>query len=218
MNMNLQFFGGGSSGAGALPSGGGGNVDIISTSDLISDRALHQEGTDAVLRVSERTDRLWGENNLAQLQTAKLATKDQNVLGFYDGNNVAINEKFIKNMDKTYDRSVKTGYHPSRGNKTGVEAVASHEFGHSLTDKVGQKMGVNDIDKAAKRIVKEARKKTSHKNDTSFASKISGYGKSSYAECVAEAFADWYCNGSKAKAESRSVVAVMNKYLKGGKK
>ena len=45
------------------------------------------------------------------------------------------------------------------------------------------------------------------------AEKISRYATDSNAECVAEAFADVYCNGSKAKAESRTVVSVLKKYI-----
>ena len=44
------------------------------------------------------------------------------------------------------------------------------------------------------------------------AAKISGYAKTNYAECVAEAFADVYCNGKNAKKESRAVVSELNKY------
>jgi hypothetical protein len=46
------------------------------------------------------------------------------------------------------------------------------------------------------------------------ASKISGYAKENARECIAEAFADVYCNGGRAKKESQSIVDVMNKYLK----
>lgn len=46
------------------------------------------------------------------------------------------------------------------------------------------------------------------------ASKISGYATHSNAEAVAEAIADVYCNGKKAKSESKAIVNVMNKYLK----
>ena len=34
------------------------------------------------------------------------------------------------------------------------------------------------------------------------------------AEALAEAFADVYCNGSKASKESKAIVDVMNSYLK----
>jgi len=43
---------------------------------------------------------------------------------------------------------------------------------------------------------------------------VSGYAEENNAECVAEAFADVFCNGKKAKAESRAIVSVLEKYLK----
>ena len=46
------------------------------------------------------------------------------------------------------------------------------------------------------------------------ASKISGYARSSNAEAIAEAISDCYCNGSKAKAESKAIKSVIDKYLK----
>lgn len=47
-----------------------------------------------------------------------------------------------------------------------------------------------------------------------FAKKISGYAQYNFAECVAEAVSDWYCNGGKAKKESRAVMAVLNNVLR----
>ena len=46
------------------------------------------------------------------------------------------------------------------------------------------------------------------------ASKISGYAKTNPAETVAEAFCDVYCNGSKARKESKAIVNVIDGYLK----
>jgi hypothetical protein len=46
------------------------------------------------------------------------------------------------------------------------------------------------------------------------ASKISGYATESNAEAIAEAFADWKCNGKKARTESKAIVNVVDSYLK----
>ena len=46
------------------------------------------------------------------------------------------------------------------------------------------------------------------------ASKISGYATHSNAEAIAEAIADCYCNGKKAKSESKAIKGVIDKYLK----
>lgn len=94
-----------------------------------------------------------------------------------------------------------------------MQAVASHEYGHSLTVNVGKAMGISDIDKAADAIVKEARKGTKFKTDKQFRSNISGYAAESNCESVAEAISDVYCNGRKAKKESKAIVKVVDKYL-----
>ena len=117
-------------------------------------------------------------------------------------------------MDGAYDDCVKSGFHPGRGNKTAMQAVASHEYGHVLTQKAGAKLGILDMDNAAKTIVDRARKTTTHKGSISMAKNISGYAGYSNAECVAEAVADVYCNGRKASAESRAIVKVINDIMK----
>lgn len=45
-----------------------------------------------------------------------------------------------------------------------------------------------------------------------WAGKISGYAQDSWAECVAEAVSDYYCNGSKAHANSKAIMAELRKY------
>ena len=61
-----------------------------------------------------------------------------------------------------------------------------------------------------KQIISRAAKQTGHGQDhKAFASKISGYAKESNRECIAEAVADVYCNGSKAKKESRAIVNIL---------
>lgn len=118
-------------------------------------------------------------------------------------------------MNKAYDQCVDAGFHPPRGNKTGIEAVAAHEMGHRLTDAIGEKTGLGSwqIDRVSNDIVKSAAKKAGYKSTKEFTAKISGYAKQNHAEAVAEAFADVYCNGSKAKRESKAVVDAMNKYF-----
>ena len=147
---------------------------------------------------------------------AKLKPKS-NALAYYDGDGIAINAKYLnsKKMNDAYQRCVESGFHPKSGSKTGMEAVVAHELGHALTDMAGAKMGVKGgIDASSKAIVNEARKATKHRGVVQMASKISGYAKQSNAEAIAEAVADVYCNGKKARSESRAIVNVMNKYLK----
>ncbi len=216
-------MGRGSSGAGGELSGGSGNnIKVLKTDDMISSRnASNQKEVDAVLSVGKNMVDKYGKAGVLEgtYQISKLGGADSNtVLGYYDGKNIAMNANFMnsKKIDKTYDASVKSGYHPSRGNKSGAEAVASHEYGHAMADAYGRKTGKN-LDAASKEIVQKACKQVTGRKTgtTSFASKISGYAKESYAECVAEAVADVYCNGNKAHAHSRAIVSVIDKTLLG---
>lgn len=118
-------------------------------------------------------------------------------------------------MNAAYDKCVKSNFHPPRGKKSGLEAVASHELGHRLTEEVGRKMGLGDwqLDRASSRLVKEAKKSLGYKTMSQVTSKISGYAKQNHAEAVAEAFADVYCNGKKAKKESSAIVNALNSYF-----
>lgn len=214
-------------GRGSSKSGGSGGdllgksasaSNVSNIQDMISQRGQKQEAVDDVLSVSRRLDGIYGEESqITQFQTAKMT----GALAYYDsGGNIAMNERYMnaKGMNAAYDQAVKDKFHPPRGNKTGIQAVASHEYGHALADKVGAKLGISDIESASREIVERARKKTNHKTNMSFAQKISGYGQYNFAECVAESVADWYCNGSKAAKESRAVMSVINSVLKKGGK
>lgn len=205
------------SGAGRQGGGGISASDILSTRDLVSDREHNQSFVDELMTP------FWHANNeygyaAEQIQVATLK-KGSNAIAYYDGANIAINESYYskKGLEKAYAECVKTGFHPSKGKKTAAEAVMSHEIGHALTDAVGQKMGITGLgstDKAATRIVSEARKQTKHRGVVQLASKISGYATYSNAEAIAEAYSDVYCNGGRAKAESKAIVNVINSYLK----
>ena len=220
----IKYYCGGrgssSSGGGRFGKGGGLNpANIVSTSSLISGRNEgYRDEVDQVLTVARNIQNEYGVN--LDYDIATLKGKDaQGTLGYYDGSNLAINKNYLNvdKMNKTYDASVESGYHPSRGNKSGLEAVTSHEMGHKLTDEIGKKMGLGSwkLEEASDRVLKEASKKAGYKNATyKLASKVSGYAKSSKAEALAEAFADVYCNGSKASKESKAIVDVMNSYLK----
>lgn len=200
--------------------GGGGlsSADIISTTSLISERERKQRLVDQTLSVFKDVNDEYGYV-VGDIQIAKLKPKAANVMAYYDGDNIAVNESYFDGakMEMAYDRCVKQGFHPSKGSKTAMQAVASHELGHALTDSVADKMGIKGVDKtdkAATRIVTEARKQTKSRGVVQMASKISKYATHSNSEAVAEAFADVYCNGKKAKNESKAIVNVVNSYLK----
>ena len=219
LKLDLQFFGG----RGARSSGGGrgGDAgldagDIVGTKSFMSERGNYD--ADDVLQAFKDVSDEYGYI-VEDIEIAELTGKGADVLAYYDGANVAFNQSYLKGdtMNRAYDACVESGFHPGRGNKTALQAVAAHELGHGLTDAVAVKMGLNGarkIDTAATNIVNEARKSTKHRGVVQMASKISKYATYSNAEAVAEAIADVYCNGKKARSESRAIVAVVNKYLK----
>ena len=198
-------------------------ANIVSTADMISARnPSNQAAVDQVLTVGrDMVDEygdlgvLGGAYEIAELKGMDAVT----TLAYFDGNNIAVNQNFMdtQKMNNAMKEAAKSGHHPPLGNKTGLEAVAAHEYGHALANAVGQKLGLkgNTIDAASTKIVHEAMKEAGHKNSKSLAQAISGYAATNYAETVAEAVGDVYCNGSKAKKESIAVVKVINKYLKG---
>lgn len=196
--------------------GGGGGVnqnDIISERDMIVERGQNTDAVDEVLSVSQEMLNIYGQQvPLEQFLIAKMKPSASS-MAYYDGSNIAVNEKYMnsKTMNSAYDACGK--FHPSRGNKTGMQAVVAHEFGHALSDAVGRKLGGKGIDGASLEVMRRASKQLGAKNAGAVARKISGYAKTSAAEAVAEAFADVFCNGKNAKKESRTVIDICNGIL-----
>lgn len=190
-------------------------VNIKNQQDLISQRERKQAEVDQTLTVLRDMSNEYGVN--IDTFTADVGGKDAGVLAFCDGNgDITINTSYFdtKKMNGAMEESAKNGFHPSLGNKSGIEATVSHEFGHTLTHEVGKRMGGLTIDQASTRIVNEARKITGDKGVVLMAKKISGYATYSNAEAIAEAISDCYCNGNKAKAQSKAIKSVLDKYLK----
>ena len=207
-------------GRGGRRGGGTGGVkpgDILGTSNLLIDTALDEKTRGEVSKTLKDFKDEYGleysNTRIARLKSGS------NALAYYDGEGIAINSKYL-NSDKMNDamkECAESGFHPSMGNKSGMEAVVAHELGHALTDAVSVKMGNQhwvDFDKTSTAIVNEARKQTKHRGVVQMASKISGYATHSNAEAIAEAIADCYCNGKKARAESKAIKSVVDKYLK----
>lgn len=196
--------------------GGGLNPgDIVSERDMITERHA-SPSIDDVLQVSAELTAEYGDNVLLDGFAIAELKDGSTAIAYYDGSKIAMNQEYLdaNAMKSAYDACVASGFHPGYGKRTPTEAVAAHEYGHAMTDAVGKAMGVYGIDTVAKRIVEEARKGSKHRGIVQFASAISTYATQSNAEAVAEAFSDVFCNGKKAKSESRAIVDVMNKYLK----
>ena len=195
----------------------GGNVNVLSETSLISAREGKRSEVDQSLSVLRDIKDRYGVE-VEDAQVVRLDAKNANVMAYYDAaGNLAVNETYFdsKKMNAAYDRCVDSGFHPPRGNKTGLEATVAHEMGHRLTDVAGVKAGNGawNLDATSNSIVKEAMKATGSKSIKEFRAKISGYAKQSNAEAIAEAFSDVYCNGKKAKKESQAVVNALNKYF-----
>ena len=207
--------GAGSSNAGPKGGGNGGN-DIISTSSLISQRERYQAEVDRVLEVMRDVEREYG----AIVEDLKIAEmkKGSLTLAYYDGaGNVRVNSRVFNNAlgaDTVYDDNVRSGYHPSRGDKTGLQAIVAHEMGHRLNYIAGGSKWEN-LDKTATNIVQRRAQNAGYGRQTAkFRARISGYGKVNNAEAVAEAFSDVYCNGNRASAESKTIVTELNRYFR----
>lgn len=225
MEMRLQFFGGrgsNSSGGASLPGKGKGlspnsiskEVDVWSYRHNKNNEPFVDAMNTAARRMSDDFPGLMDTVEQVNAGTLKGAAA-RSVLGYYGGGRVALNTNYtnVDKMNSTYDAAVKSGYHPSRGNKSGTEAVMYHEMGHALTDHIKNKVGASNLDTASKKIVNDAYKASNGKGGTlAWAGKISGYAKESFAECVAEAVSDWYCNGNKAKSQSKAIMKQLKSY------
>ncbi len=190
-------------------------ANIHNVQNLISQRERKQAEVDQVLTVLRDMQDEYGIN--IDTYTANIGGKDAGTLAFCDGKgDITVNSSYFDSikMDGAMRESADSGFHPSLGNKSGIESVVSHEFGHTLTHVAGQKMGGLTIDQASTRIVNEARRISGDRGVVIMAKKISTYASYSNAEAIAEAISDCYCNGSKAKAQSKAIKKVLDGYLK----
>ena len=214
---------GGRSGSSGMGGGSGKPVDVRNEIDVWSFRhnpdnqpfvAAINEGA---RKIQNDFDDLMSET-ITSINAAELGGEDRrHTLGFYTPStkSLSLNDNYvdIDKMNRVYDRSVAEGYHPSRGNLTGTEAVALHELGHALTDHVAKKMGAKDIDDAAMKIFTAAYRASHGRGPyKNWAGQISGYAQENYAESIAEAVSDYYCNGTGASAASQAIMRELFKY------
>ena len=209
-------MGGRGSGGGAGIGGGSGKpLTILESTDMISMRGRQEREVDEVLTVMRDVQEQYNEI-IEQAVVSKLAKKDNDTMAYWSGGILGINENYFnaERFNLAYDVMAKNGFHPPMGNKSALEATTAHELGHALTDAIGERLGIGDIDKTARRIVGEALKAKNKAEAKSMARGISEYASKYDAECVAEAFCDVYCIGNNANSASKKIVNVMNKYLK----
>lgn len=219
IEMNLQLFGGRGASGESLSSGSGKNINILNTEDVWSYRH-NRDNEPFVDEINKGVGRIATDfpgvmDNVNTVDAAELGGKDrEGTLGFYGDGQLALNQNYTDpdKMNNVYDKAVRDGYHPSRGGLSGTQAVALHEMGHALTDYYGKKMGTGDLDASAKVIVNNAYKESNGKGGTkAWAGKISGYAKDNFAECVAEAVCDWYCNGKKSSSVSQAIMTELKR-------
>lgn len=221
LKLELQFFGGrGASYSPGSDSGGGvGDINEKWTQDTWSFR--HDKANEKIVdeihqATKEMNEQYAAMDTVMDLYMADIG--DSRAIAYYtpDKRGVGVNISYAdpQKMNDAYDATVKSGFHPPRGKKTGIQAVVSHELGHALTQKLADKMGHYSIDKAASQIMAQARKDLKVRSNHAISSKISGYAQHDNAETVAEATADVYCNGNRARKESIAVVNAMKKLLK----
>ena len=194
--------------------GGGGGGNPLDTKDLISAREGKQTTVDQMLTVLRDVQNQYGVNMDTEIG---IFPSGSNVMGYFDPEtgNIGMNNSYFDStrLDGVYDRTVQSGYHPSRGDKSGMEAVASHEAGHKINYVASDRAGMS-ADKLAEKVINDSAKKLGYKNTANMANKISKYATENYKEAIAEAFADVYCNSGKAKKESRTIVDELNKYIR----
>ena len=217
MNYKLQFFGGrgasGDLGSGGGDVNGGGKETPITRQMYQESDPIRKKGLEQfIAAVEDANDNGFnGIGKMLQTMAVSEQVSPPSVLAYYKegGGGIAINDRFLdSNTDKRYDAC--GDYHPSRGNKSGAFAVISHEVGHAITDASAANLGMT-FDAYARKVVRSAANKVKAKRVETFAGNISGYAKTSNAECIAEAFADVRCNGSKAKAESKAIYDILKK-------
>lgn len=183
---------------------GDGNVEYIGTA-ISNGQGLY---ANEIQNARDTLERDFG----AFVKDAKLAVADldDGVMGMSDGTTVYLGRQYASNtnMTKAMKEGVKSGFHPSIGDKSGTFAVSAHELGHHIAGKIERTTGVSQEE-----MVARAGKRLGIRKE-SVASNISEYARYNYHETIAESFADVYCNGSKANKASIAVVNEVKSLLK----
>lgn len=214
-------MGGGRSMRGLDRGGGVGGINVVNSTDVWTYR--HGKGNAAISDAINSGMRALDNDfpgftsGVNSVDVAEIKGYGKNsVIGFWSAQDrqLALNQNYadIAKTNTVMDRAAQSGFHPSRGNRSGVEAVAIHEAGHALTDTIAQRTGQPGLHAVSENVVKNAYKNSGAKGGVrKFAGTISGYAQHNYAECVAEAVADWYCNGNKASSASKAIMTELKR-------
>ena len=210
--------------------GGGGKPKVFSDSEVFRYGSL--DGNDRLENAIEsiETDLMYRYPSLVDAES--LRTVEEGANGTYayvyvGGNEVYINKGYFANPDieTKYARDVASGFHPAG---TTAADIVTHEYGHVAHNMLLRKYpnGSTFLGKTVstqndavsiltQTATQNANKLTKQKlgiND--WAKSISGYANSNKYEMVAEAFADFYANGNRAKTISKEIMKLLGGELR----
>lgn len=214
-------------GTGFSASGSVRRRDIVSMSPLNSNTLRNAgEGlNEAVGKAWDAAKRQWAkyglQGNEIDMYVAEMKP-NSNVLGFCitgsanpdEVGRVAINRDFLNLDNDVYDISAKAGHNADRGNKSAVEMVFAHEFGHRMVMAIAKDRGISD-NQAAEQIVTQAMRRAGIRNGwKNAAGKISKYAQQDQHEAISEAMASYYAHGQNASAFARGVEATIREMMR----
>lgn len=113
-----------------------------------------------------------------------------------------------EDYDNYINSGVKSGNFKSYGDKSGAYYACVHELGHVVFQELRDLMDMKETG--------QVNALTSNWINLAKERQISGYAASSQHEQVAEAFADYYCNGDNASEHNKKIVSYLKAYY-GGK-
>lgn len=229
MRLNLQFFGGRGAGKNRKSSHDG-DIKTSNELDVWAERDNPNQ-TESALHIINATKFMQDEygvmENVNDVLVANMSKS--NVMAFYDNadNVVVFNRAYTdaQKVKEAYDNCVANKFHPPLGGKDPIEAITVHELGHALADRINEARragGYTKNDVNSEVVINAWRKLYPDKANTyheytdipKAIKNISGYATKNYHETVAEAVADVFCNGGRAKKFSKAIVEELKETAK----
>lgn len=112
-----------------------------------------------------------------------------------------------EDYDNYVNAGLKYGNFKSYGDKSGAYYTCTHELGHVVFQQLKDLMDNKEI--------QNVNALTSNWINLAKEGQISGYAATSQHEQVAEAFADYYCNGENATNHNKQVIQYLINYYRG---